>query len=68
MQPADFRCRRCWKGPGEGCVNPDGSPVLVSGEPWFHAERYQDAESQEVQGANVSKEEFGEVLDQTGLV
>lgn len=45
----------------------DGSPVIVSGKPWFHAERYMDADSS-TSGGNISKEEFGEAVVNSGLV
>jgi hypothetical protein len=68
MTPLNYQCRRCWAAVSEACVNPDGSPVLVSGKPWFHAERYEDAESQEVEGANISKEEFEKSINDSGLI
>lgn len=58
MQPADIACRRCAAQPGEPCV------VSLL----FHAERVEDAASIGVQGANVSKEDFGEAVNATGLV
>lgn len=46
---------------------PDGSPVIVSGKTWFHAERYEDADSSTSSG-NISPEEFNKSVLMSGLI
>lgn len=58
MLPSAISCRRCAAQPGEPCVD-----SLL-----FHAERVEDAASIDVQDANVSKEDFDEVVIQSGLI
>jgi hypothetical protein len=41
---------------------------MVDGKAGFHEERWLDAASQVVEGANISKEEFGEAVNESGLI
>lgn len=58
MLPSAISCRRCAAQPGEPCVD-----SLL-----FHAERVEDAASIDVQGANVSVEDFDKSVNDSGLV
>lgn len=58
MLPSAISCRRCSAQPGEPCVD-----SLL-----FHAERVEDAASIDVQGANVSVEDFDKSVNDSGLV